>query len=174
MVNLLRLQGVEVHRATKEFSVKDQKYPAGSYIVRMDQPYSRMADMLLDTQYYNVSDPAPYDDTGWTMGAMRNVKTVRVVDKSVLDAPMTLLTADAKSYRPTVRSCFRRRLRHQSQHRQHARDASLQVERREDERRGRFVQDWRSAVQHRLVHHEEDGNPSDLRRGWSRLSLSLV
>src|ERR1044072_1677105 len=37
MVNLLRLQGVEVQRATKEFSVKDQKYPAGSYIVRMDQ-----------------------------------------------------------------------------------------------------------------------------------------
>ena len=96
MVNLLRLQGVEVHRAAKEFSVKDQKYPAGSYIVRMDQPYSRMADMLLDTQYYNVSDPAPYDDTGWTMGAMRNVKTVRVVDKSVLDAPGTLLTEDAK------------------------------------------------------------------------------
>jgi hypothetical protein len=62
----------------------------------MDQPYSRMADMLLDTQYYNVSDPSPYDDTGWTMGAMRNVKTVRVVDKSVLDAPATLLTEDAK------------------------------------------------------------------------------
>jgi hypothetical protein len=96
MVNLLRLQGVEVHRATKEFNVKDQKYPAGSYIIRMDQPYSRMADMLLDTQYYNVSDPSPYDDTGWTMGPMRNVKTVRVVDKSVLDAPATLLTADAK------------------------------------------------------------------------------
>src|SRR6185436_16810787 len=53
-------------------------------------------DMLLDTQYYNVSDPAPYDDTGWTMGAMRNVKTVRVIDKSVLDAPATLLTQDAK------------------------------------------------------------------------------
>jgi len=96
MVNLLRLQGVEVHRASKEFSVKDQKFPAGSYIVRMDQPYSRMADMLLDTQYYNVSDPAPYDDTGWTMGAMRNVKTVRVVDKSVLSAPATLLTEDAR------------------------------------------------------------------------------
>jgi len=96
MVNLLRMQGIEVHRATKEFSVKDQKYPAGSYIIRMDQPYSRMADMLLDTQYYNVSDPSPYDDTGWTMGAMRNVKTVRVVDKSVLDAPATLLTKDAK------------------------------------------------------------------------------
>src|SRR4029079_251683 len=36
------------------------------------------------------------DDTGWTMGAMRNVKTVRVVDKSVLSVPMTLLKSDAK------------------------------------------------------------------------------
>lgn len=96
MVNLMRLRGIEINRADKEFTVKDQKFPAGSYIVRMDQPYSRMADMLLDTQYYNVSDPAPYDDTGWTMGAMRNVKTIRVTDKSILTVPMTLLIADAK------------------------------------------------------------------------------
>jgi len=96
MVNLMRLQGIEVHRAEKEFSVKEQKYAAGSYIVRMDQPYSRMADMLLDTQYYNVNDPNPYDDTGWTMGPMRNVKTVRILDKSVLDVASTLLTADVK------------------------------------------------------------------------------
>ena len=96
MVNLMRLRGIEVQTSNKEFTVKDQKFPAGSYIVRMDQPYSRMADMLLDTQYYNVSDPSPYDDTGWTMGAMRNVKTVRITEKSVLDVPMTLLTSDAK------------------------------------------------------------------------------
>src|SRR5258708_25477914 len=70
MVNLLRLMGVEVHRANQEITVKDQKFPAGSYVVRMDQPYSRMADMLLDTQYYNVNDPRPYDDTGWTLGAL--------------------------------------------------------------------------------------------------------
>jgi hypothetical protein len=96
MVNLLRLMGVEVNSATKEFEVKGQKYPAGSYIIRMDQPYSRMADMMLDTQYYNVNDPRPYDDTGWTLGAMRNVKTVRVVEKNVLDTPMVMLTSDAK------------------------------------------------------------------------------
>ncbi|PYS79226.1 MAG: hypothetical protein DMF70_13430 [Acidobacteria bacterium] len=96
MVNLLRLMGVEVHRVDKEITVKDQKFPAGSYVIRMDQPYSRMADMLLDTQYYNVNDPTPYDDTGWTLGALRNVKTVRVTDKSVLQSPMTLLTRDAK------------------------------------------------------------------------------
>ena len=96
MVNLLRLMGVEVHTADKEIVMKDQKYAAGSYVIRMDQPYSRMADMMLDTQYYNVNDPRPYDDTGWTLGALRNVKTIRVTDKSVLQASMTRLTHDAK------------------------------------------------------------------------------
>jgi Zinc carboxypeptidase len=96
MVNLLRLLGVEISTSTGEFSIKDQKYAAGSYIIRMDQPYSRMADMLLDTQYYNVNDPRPYDDTGWTLGALRNVKTVRITDKSILNVPMVLLTGDAR------------------------------------------------------------------------------
>ncbi len=96
MVNLLRLMGVEIQRADKEISVAAQKVPVGSYVIRMDQPYSRMADMLLDTQYYNVNDPRPYDDTGWTLGAMRNVKTVRVTDKSILQAPMSMLTSDAR------------------------------------------------------------------------------
>src|SRR5438045_813128 len=94
MVNLLRLMGVEVHKIDKEITVKDQKFSAGSYVIRMDQPYSRMADMLLDTQYYNVNDPTPYDDTGWTLGALRNVKTVRVTDKSVLQSTMRLLNRD--------------------------------------------------------------------------------
>jgi hypothetical protein len=96
LVNLLKMQGCEVHRADREFETKDGKFPAGSYVVRMDQPYSRMADMLLDTQYYNVSDPRPYDDTGWTLGPLRNVKTVRVKDTAVLDAPMTLINGMAK------------------------------------------------------------------------------
>ena len=96
MVNLLRQMGVEVHTATKEITIKEQKFPAGSYVIRMDQPYSRMADMLLDTQYYNVNDPRPYDDTGWTLGALRNVKTVRITEKEVLGAPMKMLTVDAR------------------------------------------------------------------------------
>ena len=95
-VNLLRLMGIEVSQADKEIAVKDQKFAAGSYVVRMDQPYSRMADMLLDTQYYNVNDPRPYDDTGWTLGPLRNIKTVRVTDAGILQQPMTVLTADAR------------------------------------------------------------------------------
>jgi hypothetical protein len=96
MINLMRLMGIEVHTTTKEIAVKEQKFPAGSYVIRMDQPYSRMADMLMDTQYYNVNDPRPYDDTGWTIGALRNVKTVRITDKSILNSPMTLMAQDAR------------------------------------------------------------------------------
>ena len=74
----MKLQGCEVQRLTKDIEVKEGKFTTGSNVVRMDQPYSRMADMLLDTQYYNVSDPSQYDDTVWTLGPLHNVKTVRV------------------------------------------------------------------------------------------------
>jgi hypothetical protein len=94
LVNLMRKNGVEVHVAKAEVAVGKDKYPAGSYIVRMDQPYSRCADMLLDTQYYNAKDPRPYDDTGWTLGPLHNVKTVRVTDQKILDGAMALLEND--------------------------------------------------------------------------------
>jgi len=51
------MQGVEVQRLNGDTEVcggqdgTKRKFAAGSYVVRMDQPYSRMADMLLDTQY---------------------------------------------------------------------------------------------------------------------------
>ncbi len=96
LLRLLQLQGVEIHRADKAFKVKDKEYPAGSYIVRMDQPYCRMADMMLDQQYFNINDPRPYDDVGWTLGPLYNVKTVRIEDSAVLSAPMTLVKGDVR------------------------------------------------------------------------------
>ncbi|MDE2154432.1 MAG: hypothetical protein KGJ32_00840 [Xanthomonadaceae bacterium] len=68
-------------------------FPAGSYVVRMDQPYSRIADALLDRQYWSPKDPQhhPYDDTGWSMGDLFDVQVVRVTDSSILKAPMSLL-----------------------------------------------------------------------------------
>ena len=64
--------------------------PVGSFIVRMDQPYSRVADALLDHQYWSPNDPqkTPYDDTGWTFGELFNVRVLRVVDAKVLETPM--------------------------------------------------------------------------------------
>ena len=69
-------------------------FPAGSYVIRMDQPYSRIADALLDYQYWAPDDPQrnPYDDTGWTFGELFNVKVTRVPDVKVLDATMERVT----------------------------------------------------------------------------------
>ncbi|HZU22906.1 MAG TPA: M14 family zinc carboxypeptidase, partial [Terriglobales bacterium] len=69
--------------------VRDTVIPAGSYVIRMDQPYSRLADQVLDTQYYNPRDPRSYDDTGWTLSALHNVRALRVLDTAILDKPMT-------------------------------------------------------------------------------------
>jgi hypothetical protein len=78
----------EKNEAKEDKKPAETVIPAGSYMVRMDQPYSRLADMILDTQYYSSRDPRSYDDTGWTLGALRNVKTIRAMDTAVLDAPM--------------------------------------------------------------------------------------
>ncbi|MGA3205789.1 MAG: M14 family zinc carboxypeptidase [Bryobacteraceae bacterium] len=69
-------------------------FPAGTYVLRMDQPYSRIADTLLDYQYWAANDPqkAIYDDTGWTFGELGNVQVARVTDVKVLDAAMTLVS----------------------------------------------------------------------------------
>ena len=67
-----------------------REFPAGSYIVRMDQPYSRIADALLDHQYWSPDDPqkTPYDDTGWTFGELFHAQVTRVTDTKVLEVPM--------------------------------------------------------------------------------------
>ena len=66
-VNLLRLMGVEVHAAKNDFTVRDQKYGAGSYVVRMDQPYRNAAIAFLEKQNFPEDEPnQPYDDVAWT------------------------------------------------------------------------------------------------------------
>ncbi len=36
---------------------RSRTFPAGSYVIRMDQPYSRIADALLDRQFWSPDDP---------------------------------------------------------------------------------------------------------------------
>jgi zinc carboxypeptidase len=76
-----------------------RQFPAGSYIIRMDQPYSRIADALLDYQYWSPSDPqrTPYDDTGWTFPESFAVRSVRVTDPRVLAVPMESVIGEIKA-----------------------------------------------------------------------------
>jgi hypothetical protein len=127
LLRLLQTQGCEVHRATAPFTVAlpakkrpagrpeagprggegaapsaapaTRQFPAGSYLVRMDQPYSRIADMMLDHQYWSPNDPQRniYDDTAWTFGELGNVQVVRVTDVTTLDAAMEKVAGEVKA-----------------------------------------------------------------------------
>jgi hypothetical protein len=97
LLSTLRAHGIEIHVADAPISVKipaagEKKeetlsFPKGSYVVRMDQPYSRLADTLLDVQYVRGEEKV-YDDTGWTLGFLKNVAVRRVVSADVLKVAM--------------------------------------------------------------------------------------
>ncbi len=126
LLRILQKQHVEISRATAPFSAtlarradttaratdtarsprpagvaapETRQFPAGSYIVRMDQPYSRIADALLDRQYWAPNDPqkTPYDDTGWSFPEGFAVRTERITDQNVLDAAMERVIGEVKA-----------------------------------------------------------------------------
>jgi hypothetical protein len=97
LLDLLQRHGLEVHRMTAAATLEEAEIPAGSYVVRMDQPFSRAADMMLDLQYYNPTDPRPYDDTGWTFGPLYNAVALRVEDPALLDASMEHVTVPVRA-----------------------------------------------------------------------------
>jgi hypothetical protein len=85
LINLLRMQGIEVGRATAEVKLQEGTFPAGSFIVKRDQPYARLAKILLEKQVYPDPNLRTYDDASWTMGMMSHVEVKEINDKKVLD-----------------------------------------------------------------------------------------
>src|SRR5256885_3930515 len=85
VVNLVGLQGIEVGRAKSKVSLKEGTFPAGSFIVKRDQPYSRLAKTLLEKQVYPDPNLRTYDDTAWTMGLMSQAEVKEIADKKIFD-----------------------------------------------------------------------------------------
>jgi hypothetical protein len=88
VINTLRLQGVEIGRAKQEVKLKEGTFPAGSYIIKRDQPYGRLAKIMLEKQDFPDQNLRTYDDTGWTMGLMARTDVKEIADKAVLDIPV--------------------------------------------------------------------------------------
>jgi zinc carboxypeptidase len=88
IVNILRLQGIEVGRANAEVKLKEGTYPAGSLIIKRNQPYGRLAKILLEKQEYPDQNLRTYDDAGWTMGLMNHAEVHEIADKAILDVPV--------------------------------------------------------------------------------------
>jgi len=95
LVNLLRLQGIEVGRATGELKLQEGTFPAGSFVVKRDQPYSRLAKTLLEKQVYPDPNLRTYDDAAWTMGLMSQTEVREIADKKILDAAVDPITGKA-------------------------------------------------------------------------------
>jgi hypothetical protein len=91
LVNLLRVQRIEVGQATAEIKVSDGTFPAGSYVVKRDQPYGRLAKNLLEKQSFPDPNLRTYDDSGWTMGLAMLAEVKEIKDKTILDAKTTLV-----------------------------------------------------------------------------------
>ena len=123
LMNLIRREGAEVNVASSAFSAGNVQVAQGDYIVRMDQPYSAVCETLLGVQFYAPENPRPYDDTGWAIPLLRNLKVSRIEDKSILDKPMTLAAADLDDRRRDWRQ--RQDADRRSHDREHAGDVPL-------------------------------------------------
>lgn len=91
VIHILRLQGIEVGRTSAELKLKDGTFPAGSLVIKGDQPYGRLAKTLLQKQNYPDPNLRTYDDSAWTMGLMTHTKIQETSDASVLNAAVTAI-----------------------------------------------------------------------------------
>lgn len=91
IVNTLRLQGIEVGQLASPLKLEDGEFPAGSYLIKRNQPYGRLAKSLLEKQEYPDSNLRTYDDTGWTMGLAAHASVLEIKDKALLEAPAELI-----------------------------------------------------------------------------------
>lgn len=97
MIRVLMAGAVEVHRAGAAFSAGGKSYPAGSYVVLMNQPSSHHAKALLERQKYpdlrqypGGPPQRPYDVTAHTLPLLLNVSVDLIKDK--FEAPLTRVT----------------------------------------------------------------------------------
>ena len=108
LVEVLRVGRVEVGQAKAPFAAGGKSYPAGSYVIRMDQPYRSHAKDLLEVQRFPRMDQypggppeRPYDVAGWTLPLQMGVTVVQV------DQPLSVETTPVRDA-PARSECARR------------------------------------------------------------------
>jgi hypothetical protein len=92
MVGRLLGQRIEVTRAQGAITVKEGNFPAGTYVVRLDQPYRNYAVDLLTPQRYPKDGDPPYDDVSWELPANYHLQAIPTADASIRTAALVPLT----------------------------------------------------------------------------------
>jgi hypothetical protein len=92
LLETLAFGSVEVENAAAPFEAGGKRYPAGSYVIRMQQPYSSFAKALLERQDYpdlrlypGGPPKRPYDVTAHTLPLLMGVEAVAVNDRFQAD-----------------------------------------------------------------------------------------
>ena len=100
LIGRLVSQHIEVDRAQSAIQLKDGNFPAGTYVVRLDQPYRNYAVDLLTPQHYPKDGEAPYDDVSWELPAHYHLQAIPTADASIRNVALLRLTGPP---RPTGR-----------------------------------------------------------------------
>ena len=94
LARIMLENGMQIEESQTGFRANDRDYPAGSWVIRMDQPYSSLAKELFEVQHYptalftdaNKPVTLPYDVTGWTLPLQMGVEVDAVTDPLTKDA----------------------------------------------------------------------------------------
>jgi Zinc carboxypeptidase len=98
LVALLMKQGIEVQRAGAPITLAEGTFPAGTYLVRLDQPYRDYAvDLLTPQQYPREAADAAYDDVSWELPAHYHLTVVATADRRVRELTLTALQTPPRS-----------------------------------------------------------------------------
>ncbi len=98
LAHIMLENGLTINETAAGFTANGREYPAGSWVILMDQPYSALAQELFETQRYPAAMDTgstkavdlPYDVTGWTLPLQMGVQ-VDAVSDPITPAQLTAL-----------------------------------------------------------------------------------
>ena len=100
VVHILRMQGIEVGRAKAAIKLADGEYPAGSLVVKTNQPYGPLAKTLLIKQVDPNPELTTYDDSAWTMSLMTNTVIKATTDIAIQKIATEVVDSPNGNYTP--------------------------------------------------------------------------